>query len=224
MRDEFGESLDHLRQGAAHAAGTAAALLEPRLDQVRERLEPTYERSKKKVRGTVRGGSRQAEKLSRRADKIAGRAERIAGRADKLARRATRQQQKKKDARRWPVLVGGLIVAGAAAGVMGAIMARRRQQTWNEYGTTDRDTGLGTDTGRDFSRDTRDTRSLPDPARGTASPVADDVKDKATDVLGQMKGVSEPTGGAATSAPRPGGDFVGNETRNGGSGSRGARP
>jgi hypothetical protein len=212
MRDEFGESLDHLRLGAAHAAGTAAAMLEPRLDQVRERLEPTYERSKKKVRGTVRGSSRKA---------------------DRIARRATRQN---KDARRWPVLLGGLVVAGAAAGIVGAILARRRQHTWNEYGTTERETGFGTDRefGRDTGRETHDTRSFSEGARATASSATDGVKEKASDVLGQMKDVSEPTGGAATSSPRAGGaatsssrpgrDFVGNETRNGVSGSRTTRP
>src|SRR6185312_613898 len=44
--------------------------------------------------------------------------------------------------RRWPMMLGGLLVAGAAVGAAGAVIARRRanRDQWEEYGST-RSTG-----------------------------------------------------------------------------------
>src|SRR5438105_583413 len=62
MREEFGEGFDHLRMAAAHAAGTAAAVLAPRLDQVRDRLvEPTVHMSK----GAARKSASRSKDLAR---------------------------------------------------------------------------------------------------------------------------------------------------------------
>jgi hypothetical protein len=165
MREEFGEGFDHLRMAAAHAAGTAAGLLAPRLDAVRERLEPTYDKSKHIARDSAR-------------------------RAGRAARRATGKKESRM-AKRWPMVVGGLMIAGAAAGVAGALLSRRRQRRWNDYGTTGSMSGY---------RD--ETRSFTDTARSTAASVADSAKEKTSDVLGQMKGTTETTG-AGSSSPSP---------------------
>ncbi len=157
MRDEFGEGVDHLRMAAAHAAGTAAGLIAPRLDTVRERLEPTFDKSRNMARDSAQ-------------------------RANRIARRATGRKKETRMARRWPRMVGGLMMAGAAAGAVGALLSRRRQRRWNEYGSTDAMTGV-----------TDETRS-------TASSMTDTAKEKASDVLGQMKSTTETTPSPATTA------------------------
>src|SRR3954471_11426468 len=63
MRDELGEGIDHLRLAAAHAAGTAAGMIAPRLELVRGRLEPTYDRSK----DIARISAKRANRIARRA-------------------------------------------------------------------------------------------------------------------------------------------------------------
>jgi hypothetical protein len=190
MRDEFGEGFDHLRMAAAHAAGTAAGLIAPRLDSMRERLEPAFEKSMEKSKDKARASAR---------------------RANTIARRATGKKKKEtRMAKRWPMVVGGLMIAGVAAGAAGALLSRRRQKRWNEYGTTT------------SFRD--DTRNLTDSARATAS-VAETAKDKAGDVLGQMKNAtdtkpttttastSSTTSAPSTSTPSP--HATGSSTRTG---------
>src|SRR5438045_5857667 len=74
---------------------------------------------------------------------------------------------------RWPMMIGGLLIAGAAAGAVGALISRRRQQKWQEFGSSSR------------------------PAAGfkqEASALADTAKEKASDVLGQVKGTMPPSG------------------------------
>ncbi len=170
MRDEFGEGFDHLRMAAAHAAGTAAGLIAPRLDSMRERLEPAFEKSMEKSKDKARASAR---------------------RANTIARRATGKKKKEtRMAKRWPMVVGGLMIAGVAAGAAGALLSRRRQKRWNEYGTTP------------SFRD--DTRNIADSTRATA-PVAETAKDKAGDVLGQMKNATDtkPTTAAASTSSTP---------------------
>jgi hypothetical protein len=208
MREEFGEGLDHLRMGAAHAAGTAAALLEPRLDQMRERLEPTVDRSKDMARRSANRSADLARDSRRRAAKI--------------ARRTTGKKKESRMAKRWPKVIGGLMIAGVAAGFAGAIMSRRRQKKWNDYGSTGPATGF-----------TDEARSFSNTARSTASSVAEGAKDKASDVLGQMKSATEssPTGGSAPQASQTGtrtNEFSAGETFKSGTttggASRNARP
>src|SRR3712207_8310365 len=97
MREELGEGIDHLRLAAAPAAGTAAGIIAPRLEMVRDRLEPTYDRSKDIARSSAK-------------------------RANKIARRATGKNKKEsRMAKRWPMMIGGLMIAGVAAGAIGAL-------------------------------------------------------------------------------------------------------
>jgi hypothetical protein len=163
IRDEFGEGVDHLRMAAAYAAGTAAGMMAPRLDSMRERLEPTFEKSLEMSKDKARAGAR---------------------RANAIARRATGKKKETRRAKRWPMVVGGLMIAGAVAGAAGALLSRRRQKMWNEYGTTDT------------------TTSFREEARSTVSSAAESAKDKAGDVLGQMKNATETTP-PSTSSPSP---------------------
>jgi gas vesicle protein len=191
MREEFGEGVDHLRMAAAHAAGSAAGMIAPRLDMMRERMiEPTVDRSMDMARDGAR-------------------------RAGTIARRATGKQAPTMTARRWPRMVGGLMIAGAVVGAVSALLSRRRQRKWNEYGST----------GNDI---TEETRSIADSARSAASSMTETAKEKASDVMGQMKGASDTspmspgTGGRTDDLDAQGGSFTSGTAT--GSGSRNGRP
>jgi hypothetical protein len=146
MREELNESLEHFRMAAAHAAGGAAHVLAPRLDEAKKAASTGVDT----LRDAARDGARQANTLARK----------------------DRTKMKKKTAprRRWPALVSGLLVVGAAAGAVGALFSRRRtRQRWNEYGTP----GTGTDL-------SDDARSMLD----SAKTAMDSAKDKAAQALG----------------------------------------
>ncbi|GIG71966.1 hypothetical protein Pfl04_03700 [Planosporangium flavigriseum] len=166
MREEFTEGVDHLRMAAAHAAGSAAGMIAPRLGAVRERMiEPTVDKSM----DMARDGARKA---------------------GKMARRATGKQPAITETRRWPRMVGGLMIAGAALGAISALLSRRRQRGWNEYGAGG-------------SSMTQEVRSIADTARSAASSMADTAKDTASDVLGQMKSQSDTSSPSPSPSPSP---------------------
>ncbi|NJC68912.1 hypothetical protein HC031_04105 [Planosporangium thailandense] len=103
--------MDHLRMAGAHAAGSVAEMIAPRMDVMRERMiEPAIDKSVDMARDGAR-------------------------RAGVVARRATGKKPTMK-ARRWPRMAGGLMIAGVALGAVSALLARRRQRKWNEYEST----------------------------------------------------------------------------------------
>jgi hypothetical protein len=179
MREEFNEGVDHLRMAAAHAAGTAAGVISPRMSMMRERMiEPAVDKSM----DVARDGAR---------------------RAGTIARRATGKKRSAPKARRLPRMVGGLMIAGATLGAVSALLSRRRQRRWDEYGTAG-------------NAITNESRSIADTARSAVSSVTDSDRGTASDVLGQMKG------GSDTSPPSPGtsqsfpsGTTTGSTSRNG---------
>lgn len=132
MRDELGESLEHLRMAAAHAAGGAAGAFAPRLDDAKKAASDGFD----SFIDTARDGARTANAVAHR------------GKA----------KMKKKEAamtrRRWPMVAGGILIAGTAAGAAGVLISRRRErlQKWNEYAM---------DTGREKASDpSRDTSAV----------------------------------------------------------------
>lgn len=155
MREELFEGIEHLRLAAAHAAGGAAGAIAPRLDAARDRVEPKVSRSVEWITDSARDGARRAARKAK---------------GKKRGASMTRS--------RWPMMIGGLLIAGAAAGAVGALISRRRQQKWQEFGSSSR------------------------PAAGfkqEASALADTAKEKASDVLGQVKGTMPPSGDKTTS-------------------------
>ena len=85
--------------------------------------------------------------------------------------------------KRWPMMIGGLLIAGAAAGAVGALMSRRRQQKWQEYGS-----GRQTDSLR------RDAGTMLDTGTQKIASMTDTAKEKASDVLGQVRSTTPPMG------------------------------
>jgi hypothetical protein len=130
MREELGESFEHLRLAAGHAASGTKGAVGHRVGTAGKSVQPTLRKAGVVTVATVtpialvaRGSARTAEKAARR------------GKA-KLTR-------KEPSVKRWPMLLGGLVAAGAAVGVVGAMLARRRanRDQWEEYGTTRSTTG-----------------------------------------------------------------------------------
>jgi hypothetical protein len=79
--------------------------------------------------------------------------------------------------KRWPAIIGGLMAAGIAAGAAGAVLSRRRQRKWNEYGSSPSITGIGQE-----SRSFADTaRSTGESMAGRTSTYGDTAKDKASE-------------------------------------------
>jgi len=124
-RDELSESMDHLRMAAAHAASSAAAALAPRLDTAKKAASEGFD----SLVDAARDSARNANVVVRR------------GKA-----KVTRKKEAEKARKRWST-VGGVLVAGAAAGTAGTLFSRwrARQQRWNEYATTPTRTGAVTE-------------------------------------------------------------------------------
>lgn len=108
MRAELAEGLGHLRLAAAHGAQGVGQTVGPRLRDVGRTaaLVPM-------AVATARAGAAKAGKRSKKAS--------VKTKESKMSRKRTR-------------LVVGLLVAGAAAGLAGALIARRRSRSrWEEY-------------------------------------------------------------------------------------------
>ena len=175
MREELGESLGHLRMAAAHAADGASGALTPRVENARNAVRPGFVRAGDAA-GTIlviaRDRSRQAGK-----------------KAEKMGRKGKAKMMKNesRNSRRWPMTLGGLLMAGAAVGAATALMRRRRaNRAWDEYGST---------------RTTSDTGSMLDSAKSTmdagidkAKTMGEAAKDRASDLIGSKSTNTGPTG------------------------------
>lgn len=175
MQDELGESLGHLRMAAAHAADGASGALAPRVENARKVVKPGLMKAGGAA-GTIlviardrsRQASKQAEKMGRKG-------------------KAKMMKQESRNSRRWPMTLGGLLVAGAAVGAATALMRRRRaNQAWDEYGAT---------------RTTSDTGSMLDSAKNTmdagidkAKTMGEAAKDRASDLIGSKNTNTGPAG------------------------------
>ncbi|GAA3280719.1 hypothetical protein Dvina_53345 [Dactylosporangium vinaceum] len=190
MQDELGQSLDHLRMAAAHAADGASGALAPRVDAARKAVKPRLDSGVNRAVGGMESVMMLARERSQQAQKQAQKASKKAGKkADKMGRKAKNKltRSEPKTSRRLPLAIGGLVVAGAAVGAAAAYMRRRRdEQSWDEYGST---------------RTTSDTGSMLDAAKSTmdagvdkARTMGEAAKDRASDLIGHKSTNSGPTG------------------------------
>ncbi|MGC9667091.1 hypothetical protein ACNTMW_11115 [Planosporangium sp. 12N6] len=183
---------------AAHAIGSAAGAIAPRVDVMRERMiEPTVDKSVDMARNGAR-------------------------RAGTVARRVTGRKVKVRTGRNWSRTVGGLMVVGVVLGAVSALLSRRRQRKWDEYDSTG-DYGSTGNLATEQTRSmTESARSAASSAAETVKNAAETAKDKASDVMGQMKGASDTSPSTGTSESFSGGS--GGSGGAGGSGSRNGRP
>lgn len=145
MRQELGDSFDHLRQAAGHGAGGARVLATAGWDTTRAAMAPLVdaartgaaealrgiEKSRESVRQAQFGPYRTQEPFrTQEMVKSMGKMKRAATAGAKAARKEAQKSQRR---RKMPVLLG-ILAAGAAVGTIGAIVARRRNKArWEEY-------------------------------------------------------------------------------------------
>jgi hypothetical protein len=176
MRDELGESLEHLRMAAAYAAGGTAEALAPRLAEAKKAAGEGLD----SFVDLARDGAKTARSVARRG-------------TTKMKKKSAQARRR----RRWPMLVSGILVAGAAAGTVGALLSRRRTQRWQEYGAPHHAAG-----------------SMPEPARSAME----------TGAAGTAAGTAAgPTGRVGAETPREAGGTLGQYGQATGTGSRNSR-
>lgn len=217
ISDELSEGFGHFRSAAALGATAAAERLAPTVGQAREAIEPRVAaareamsprleqardaaaRSWETTIASLAAASDQAQQAGRKARRKARR--RARGRAGGMMLRGEPPKR-----RRWPWLVG-VLALGAAAGVAGALVARRRTPQWEEYEgeqpPTVRDTWY---TARDRAREK--AGHAVETAKEKAGHAVGTVKDKAA----RDKSRSQPPSGtpdAGTPTPGMPGDQTG---------------
>jgi hypothetical protein len=194
-REELNEGFGHLRLAAAHAADGASGALAPRAESARKAVQPRLTKARDVTMDSVDTLLSAALDGSRRARKD----------AKKLARKGKKKVQKQTGLggkkRRWPMVLGGLMAAGAVAGAATAYVKRRQaNNAWDDY---------------DATRSTTDTHAVLENAKSTmdagvdkVSAAAKEAKDRASDLIGSKTTPDSPAGsdgvGKTTSSSRNG--------------------
>src|SRR4051812_29857412 len=124
MTEELAQSLDHFRMAAAHAADGTALALTPTVDAAKRSVKPGLRKARGATVATI-----VPLALAARSSAISARDQ--AGAAARKARKnagkgKAKLMRKEPSVKRWPMMLGGLVVAGTAIGAVGAIVARRR--------------------------------------------------------------------------------------------------
>jgi hypothetical protein len=213
MREELGQSFDHFRQAASHAASGTANLIGPR-----------YESARKSVKKSVKKSAGPSVRKANRATAAAIMPFAIAvGRSARKGKATVLREQQ--STRRWPMVLGGLLAAGAAVGAAGAMIARRRanRDQWEEYGST-RSTGKGrTDSMIETAKSTLDT------GRDKVQSLAESAKERAAEMTNSSRSSSSPSAPSASSSapsssPSSSPEFGSREDIYGKAGSNSTRP
>jgi gas vesicle protein len=155
MRAEIGEGLDHLRLATAHGAGEVSEAVAPRLRAAREQaLVPLVAAAHVGAAEAARLSTVASEKthalsdkavaLSDRAIALSTKTRKKAKKTAKAARKQALRTEESRMPRKRKTFLVGLLAAGAAAGVAGALVARRRSRArWDEYDSQGGVTGSG---------------------------------------------------------------------------------
>ena len=144
VRSELGESFEHFKAAAGHAAGGVGTAVRPRVETARGFVVPPaakardlagsgWESTRSSVAPLAAAAGQNARQAARAARKGGRRRDRQELKADRRAQRLLEKATRKSTSsgRRWPI-VAAILVAGAAFGAA-AVMRRRRQQQWDEY-------------------------------------------------------------------------------------------
>ncbi|WP_089250132.1 hypothetical protein [Asanoa hainanensis] len=139
VRTELGDSFEHLKAAAGHAAGGVTTAVRPRVDAARDFVVPSATRARDMAGSgweTTRGTWETTRSSLRPLASSAGHSARDAAKAVRRPRRNGNGRRSDKmieasSRSRWPI-VAAIVIAGAAFGAA-AIMRKRRQQQWDEY-------------------------------------------------------------------------------------------
>ena len=152
MKNELGQSVDHFRRAASIAAQETSATVGPKFYAARDRVQPTAVKAKDAASSSwdsalatltplVTAATVKAQQVSHstakasRKDVKAGKknAKKNAKKVEKRANKALGRKQKSRTGAK----LGGLLLAGAAVGAVGAfVLRKRRQEQWDEYDPT----------------------------------------------------------------------------------------
>jgi hypothetical protein len=204
MREELGQSFDHFRLAASHAASGTANLIGPRYEAARKSMNKSAGPSVRKAnRATAAAVMPLAIAVGRNARK---------GKA-----KVMREQQ---STRRWPMVLGGLLAAGAAVGAAGAMIARRRanRDQWEEYGST-----RSTDSSRTESM-IENAKSTLDTGRDKVQSLAESAKERAAEMTNSSSRSSSSAPPASSSSSSSSPEFGSREDIYGKAGSNSSRP
>jgi hypothetical protein len=145
MKSELGQSVDHFKRAASLAAQETSATVGPKFYAARDRVQPTAVKAKEAASSgwgstvatltpLVTAVTDKAQLVNKTTTK-AGKKEVKASRknAKKLQKRTNKALGRKQKGRTGTKL-GGLLLAGAAVGAVGAYVIRKRQRDqWDEY-------------------------------------------------------------------------------------------
>jgi hypothetical protein len=138
VKQELGQSVEHFKLAATHAARGTGASVGPKINAARDRVQPAAGRVRDAattswgstlaalapLAAAATEGARQANKDTRKAK---------AKNMKALQKKTDKALGRKRTGRRVSRLTG-LLIAGAAVGAAGAIVLRRKQQAkWDEY-------------------------------------------------------------------------------------------
>lgn len=167
MRMELGESVDHLWQAMAHAAGGTAGAVAPKVDAARGFFTP----GSKRVRNAAAGGW---ETTMAAFAPLTAAARADAVKATVASRKAKARRSKENGmARKRTGLLVGLLGVAAAAGATGALVARRKRHSqWDAY-----------DPSAPMDSMTSDARSMVDRAKDKANAGLDKASNKTAEAM-----------------------------------------
>jgi len=145
MKSELGQSVDHFKRAASLAAQETSATVGPKFSAARDRVQPTAVKAKDAASSGWESAVATLTPLVTAATEKAHLANKNATKASKKEVKASRKNAKKlqkrtnkalgrKQKSRTSTKLGGLLLAGAAVGAVGAYVVRKRQRDqWDEY-------------------------------------------------------------------------------------------
>lgn len=144
-RHELGQSAEHFKQAATHAARGTGAAVGPKINSARDRVQPTAGRVKDAASSGWGSTLAALAPLAAAATEGARQAGKKAGQARNKADKAGNKNAKKLQKRTNKALgrgrqgskassLAGLLIAGVAVGAGAAfVLRRRKRQHWDEY-------------------------------------------------------------------------------------------
>ncbi|GAA1714361.1 hypothetical protein [Fodinicola feengrottensis] len=131
---EFGTGVGHWENAASAAVTNARDAVKPRVDQLLASLAPVVEAAVQAQSAHAKSAKKATRKWQKKADVARKDAKNVAGEAKRRTKRAVLAVQGEKMPSRWPVVVGAFAI-GAAAGALGAaLLARRGEEMFDQYG------------------------------------------------------------------------------------------
>jgi hypothetical protein len=198
MRNEFAESYEHLRSAVGHAAGGAADLVGPRVGAAKRSTGSGLRTANRATAAAVLPVARAARVGARASARQAAQAANAARKGALVGK--AKLMREEPPVKRWPMMLGGLLVAGAAVGAASAFVARRRANRgqWEEYGTP-RGSGR-TDSMVESTRS--GVKSTVESGKEKVQSLAESAKERAADLMGTSSTSTPATSDPATPGSR----------------------